>query len=80
MKNLYYSIIDTTRESKNPSHAHFWHLPICNDFAGAVTAFAKRNKITTNKVRLYFYETKAQWERAEREWVNKVDWSIPALP
>ena len=80
MKHLYYEIVDNTRESKDPNHSNFWHLPINNDFAGAVTAFAKHNGVSPDKVRLYFYETKALWEKAQREWLNKVDWNIPLLP
>lgn len=80
MKHLYYEIFDTTMEFKNPNHSHFWHLPLCNDFAGALTAFAKKHGIDTSKARMFFYEKRTQWEEAQTRWLNQVDWSIPLIP
>jgi len=80
MKHLYYEIIDTTLEIRNPNHSSFWHLPINNDFAGSLTAFAKNHGIDTAKTRLYFYETQAQWQRAQSNWLSQVDWNIPLIP
>lgn len=80
MKHLYYQAFDCTRKPSDPNFAHFWHLPINNDFAGVVTSFAKHNGVPPTEIRLFFYETKAQYERAESEWRRGVDWNIPLLP
>ena len=80
MKHLYYELYDTTREPKDPNFSSFWHLPINNDFASSVVAFAKHNGITPDKVRMFFYETKALWERKQSAWLAKVDWNIELLP
>lgn len=80
MKNLYYQLFDRTRKPEDPNFAHFGKQPICNDFAGVVEAFAKHNRVAVSDVRMFFYETKEQWQRAERVALASVNWDIPILP
>lgn len=79
-RKMYYEIWDTTRRVWDPNHANFGSIPSCNDVAGLVVSFARRNKVKASDVRLFFFETKKMWDTMRECWLQGVDWTLPALP
>ena len=78
-KNLYYRLVDLTRECKDPNSASFGVHRCLTDLAGLVLDFAEHNKVDARQVRLFVSETKADWQQQFDWWRGQVDWTIPII-
>lgn len=78
-KYIYLLVFDNTKEWHDPKCCSFYRHHTNSDMAGYVTAKAEMNMVSPDDIRMFIYESKKNWEEARRDWVSKVDWSLPCI-
>lgn len=73
----YFEAYDTTKKQTAFNSELFFKRPSTNDILQIVLDFARENGTKLEQIRLYRYKTKKAWEKAGREWANKIDfWGV----
>lgn len=75
MSNIYFVIIDTTKDREDPAMMQFNYSSYGNDLTSYIRMMADRNKTDYSAMRLFLYQTKTEWERARAHFVKQADWS-----
>ena len=75
MVNFYFVVMDTTRDREDPAQMWFTSSNCNHDLAGFVRAIAERNRTEFEKMRLFIYPSKKDWEAARTAFVKRADWS-----
>lgn len=75
MANVYFLVMDVTKDREDPRQMLFSQSPYYQDLSGLVFSIAKRNGTEPEKIKLFIYPTKKAWEASMREFVKRADWS-----
>lgn len=75
MANVYFLVMDVTKDREDPKQMWFSKTYHYQDLTGYVLSIAKRNGTEPEKIKLFIYPTKKAWEASMREFVKRADWS-----
>lgn len=82
-KYMYLNLViaDLSVELKDPRHADYIRVPNCWDLAQFIVKKAQNNASEANKIKMYAFEKKSDWEKAKRNhYDNEVDWTLMDKP
>ena len=79
MANVYFMVMDTTKDREDPAQMCFFQMPYNNDLAGAVRLIAEQNGTEISEMRLFVYPTKKEWADLRAAFVKRADWSRARL-
>lgn len=72
MKHIYFQVFDISKDPNSIEYAYFGNQPINSDLAGWVRTMAYTNNSSVDYIRLFIYETKQSWEKAQEDWVSRI--------
>lgn len=75
MVNVYFMVMDTSRDREDPNQMWFAHCSYNNDLSGQVRAMARRNNSDVSDIRLFVYPTKKEWQALKNAFVKRADWT-----
>lgn len=67
--------MDTSRDREDPKQMFFMEIGYNNDLTRYVKAIAERNGTDPDKMRLFIYPTKKDWEAVRAAFIKRADWS-----
>lgn len=70
--NRFYLIFDTTKDYTDIKHALYTTIRTNTDILGQILAFAERNDTSIDKIRVFCFNTKAEYDTSYKNWLNKV--------
>lgn len=75
MVHFYFVVMDTTKDREDPAQMWFTDANCNHDLTGFVRSIAERNGTAFEKMRLFIYPTKKEWEGARAAFIKRADWS-----